>query len=86
MSQIKYDNKFLNQIEKSEIFHLICSNLNDIGFTNNINYFLFRRRFFRFFLLTVNTKAINKKFKMTRFDLKYGSNSGYLTGFYRAIW
>ena len=90
MFQPKFNNKLLNQIEKNEIFYLICSNFCDIGFkpfnSNNAAFFLIKRRFFNFFLFTTNTKSINVKLKMNRFDFKYGNNFGHLTGFYRAVW
>ncbi len=71
---------------KAEMFFFICNILADVGFSSKTNYLLFKRKFYRLSLLTKNTKVINTKLKMTRFNLKNGNNSGSLSGFYRAIW
>jgi hypothetical protein len=72
--------------ENKEMFFFICSFLQDAGFSSQINLFLWKRRFYRFFTASSNTKSINLKIKLSRSNFKKANNLGVLCGFYRAIW
>ncbi len=87
MRQINVNKKMLtkNRSTNAEIFFFVCSALIDTGLTSKINYLVLKRRFFYLAILSTNTKSINLKLKMSRFDVKKGNNSGTLTGFYRAL-
>jgi len=88
MVQTNFNRKIMtkNRSANAEIFFFVCSALIDTGLTSKVNYLVLKRRFFYLAILSTNTKSINVKLKMSRFDVKKGNNSGTLTGFYRALW
>ena len=81
----KHFSWFSFEPQAKEIFFFVCSALIDTGLTSKVNYLVLKRRFFYLAILSTNTKSINVKLKMSRFDVKKGNNSGTLTGFYRAL-
>lgn len=64
----------------------VCSALSDTGYTSRTTYLDLKRRFQNFYLVTKNTKSINIKIKLSRFQFKLFNNTTILNGFYRAIW
>lgn len=69
----------------ADIFLRISSSFVELGFSSRINYMFFKRKFYRYSLLTTNTKSMNLKFRLTRFNVKHLNNSAVLPGFYRAV-
>jgi hypothetical protein len=81
LNKIKYKNLKINQ----EIRFVVCSNLLDLGFSSQILYFSFKRRFHTFHTRATNTKSINLNLKQSRSVFKTNNNLGNLNGFYRAL-
>jgi len=69
----------------TEVFSCISLFLVDVGFTSRTTYIMLKRRLFHFSLITGNSKSVNLKLKVSRFNVKKNINSGLLVGFYRAV-
>jgi hypothetical protein len=71
---------------QQEGFFLVSSNIFDVGFSQKIKYLRFKTSYYRFFVLSKNTKSINLKLKLSRSVFKTANNLANLNGFYRAKW
>ena len=75
-----YTSKF-----KNEVFSKVCSIITETGFSGNLRYILFKKKFAGFFVMNANSKAFNLKLKLTKSNYKMLNNSGQLVGYYRAL-
>jgi|MDSW01.2.fsa_nt_gb ribosomal protein S14 len=84
MMILKVKNK--KMLKKSEIFFFLSLSLFDTGFSSNNFYLKYKSRYKNLSLVTANTKSLNLKLKLSRFDIKNMTNNGFLIGYYRALW
>ena len=81
-----YTNLNYKTLIETEIFFTLSKLLINTGFSSNINYLLLKKQFHYFAVLNNNTKSLNLKLKMSKFNIKKTNNSGLLTGYYRGVW
>jgi hypothetical protein len=71
---------------KKEIFNIISELLIESGFSRQKTYIMLKRKFYRSYILTKNTKSVMLKLKFSRHRFKILNNTTLLNGFYYAKW